>query len=351
MKSDLVRARAPVRIDLAGGWTDVPPYSAERGGAVVNVAINRYAYATLQPLPPGIYQLQSADFDAYYEASSIRDLEYDGNLDLLKAAIRRQGLETGARIITRSEAPPGSGTGSSAAMGVALVGLLDMVAGTNMGLAEIAELAHLLEVEELGIKGGRQDQYAAAFGGLNYMRFTDSQVEVAPLKCSDDFLRELEKHLVLVYTGKSRLSGDIIDRVMGAYQRGDEKVTQALDNLRQAAEEMRKAIEDEDFFRVGEVMDFNWENQKRLYDEMTTLKIEALVQAMREAGIVGVKAAGAGGGGCVVALAMPDKEHLVHLAAEDLGGLVIEFQFDTAGLVRWRGISGEAHEEQEAGAF
>ncbi|MBC7288872.1 MAG: GHMP kinase [Armatimonadetes bacterium] len=335
-ENQVARARAPVRIDLAGGWTDVPPYSAEHGGAVVNAAISRYAYATLRPLPPGHYQLESADYDAYFEAQHVRALEYDGNLDLVKAAIRRRGLETGAYIITRSEAPPGSGTGSSAAMGVALVGLLDYIAGCQMSLAEIAEMAHLLEVEELGIGGGRQDQYAAAFGGINYMRFHDGNVEVQPLELSEDFLRELEKHLLLIYTGKSRLSGDIIDRVMGAYKSKDERVTQALNNLCTAAEEMREALLAEDLRRVGEVMNFNWENQQRLYEEMCTHKIRVLVEAMeQEAGLLGVKAAGAGGGGCIIALAKPDREHLAVRAAENLGGQLIDFKLDFTGLRRW----------------
>ncbi len=337
--NEVARARAPVRIDLAGGWTDVPPYSAEKGGAVVNAAITRYAYATLRPLAPGHYQLESADYDAYFEAAEIRDLEYDGNLDLVKAAIRRRGLDTGAHILTRSEAPPGSGTGSSAAMGVALVGLLDYIAGGQMSLAEIAEMAHLLEVEELGIGGGRQDQYAAAFGGINFMRFNDPEVEVEPIKLSEDFLRELEKHLLLIYTGKSRLSGDIIDRVMGAYKRGDEQVSQALDNLKVAAEEMREALLAEDLRRVGEVMNFNWENQQRLYEEMCTRKIAVLIEAMQEeAGLLGVKASGAGGGGCIIALAHPDREHLAVRAAEDLGGQLIDFKLDFTGLRRWTAV-------------
>jgi len=331
----VARARAPVRIDLAGGWTDVPPYSDEKGGAVVNAAITRYAYATLKPLPAGQYELVSADYDSYYEAHDIRELEYDGNLDLVKAAVRRRGLDTGAQIITRSEAPPGSGTGSSAAMGVALVGLLDYIADGAMEPAEIAEMAHLLEVEELGVSGGRQDQYAAAFGGLNFMRFASDGVTVEPIKVSEDFLRELEKHLLLVYTGKSRLSGDIIDRVMGAYRRGEEKVSRALDNLTTAADEMRQALQQEDLRRVGEVLNFNWENQKQLYDEMTTIKIEALITTASQEGMLGVKASGAGGGGCIVMLAQPDREHLVASAAEDLGGQIIDFKFDFSGLRRW----------------
>ena len=334
--NEIARARAPVRMDLAGGWTDVPPYSAEQGGAVVNAALTRYAYATLRPLPPGRFELVSADYDLYFEAEDIRDLEYDGNIDLVKAAIRRRGIETGAHITTRSEAPPGSGTGSSAAMGVALVGVLDYIAGGSMEPSEIAEMAHLLEAEELHIGGGRQDQYAAAYGGLNFMRFADGVVEVEPISVCEDFVREMEKHLLLIYTGNSRLSGNIIDRVMGAYSAGEAKVTEALGNLRTAASEMKAAIEAQDLRRMGEVMNFNWENQKRLYDEMTTLKTEALIAAMREVGILGVKASGAGGGGCIIVLAQPDREHLVVRAAEDLGGRVISFKFDTSGLCRWR---------------
>lgn len=334
--NEIARARAPVRIDLAGGWTDVPPYSAEEGGAVVNAALTRYAYATLRPLPPGRYELVSADYDLYFQAEDIRDLEYDGNLDLVKAAIRRRGLETGAMITTRSEAPPGSGAGSSAAMGVALVGLLDYIAGGAMTPHEVAEMAHLLEVEELRIGGGRQDQYAAAHGGLNFMRFTDGDVQVEPIAACEDFLREMEKHLVLIYTGKSRLSGNLIDRVMGSYRAGDRDVTEALGNLRSAAVDMKEAIEAQDLAGVGDVMSFNWENQKRLYAEMTTLKIEALIAAVREVGVLGVKASGAGGGGCVIALAQPDREHLVVRAAEDLGGRIISFKFDQSGLCRWR---------------
>lgn len=340
-RARVARARAPVRIDLAGGWTDVQPYCNDQAGAVVNIAITRYAYATLRPLAPGSYELTSADYDYYFQAATIRELEYDGNLDLVKAAIRRRGLETGAQIITRSEAPPGSGLGSSAAMGVALVGLLDYINGGHMSSADIAHMAHLLEVEELGIGGGQQDQYAAALGGVNYMRFLGEAVEVEPLRASTDFIFELEKHLIVVYTGKSRLSGNIIDSVMGAYRAGDPTVTQALHNLRAAAEEMKAAIQAEDLRRVGEVMDFNWENQKRLYDEMTTLKIEALHQAMAAEGLFGLKASGAGGGGCVIALAQPDREHLVARAAEDLGGQIIDFKVDFTGLQRWWAVSTE----------
>jgi len=329
------RARAPVRIDLAGGWSDVPPFSAEAGGIVVNVAISRYSYATLVGNDTCEFVLESGDYDEYIEARNIRELEYNGSLDLLKAAVRRMQLNVGGHLITRSEAPPGSGTGSSASMGVALVGLLDAMLGREMSRMEIASMANLLETEELSIDGGKQDQYAAACGGLSYMTFEDPDVTVERLEPSRDFLLELEKSLLLVYTGKSRLSGDIISTVMGAYQRHETAMTEPLINLREAGSQMREAIMGEDLDRVGEVLQLNWENQKRLYDEMTTPKIDVLFEIAQEAGLLGGKACGAGGGGCVVFLCEPDREHVVRRNIEDLGGQCIDFNFDHEGLAVW----------------
>lgn len=336
---ETTRARAPVRIDFAGGWTDVPPFSTEKGGYVVNAAVTRYAYATLIPNDTGEFLLESADYDEYVHARDIRQLEYNGTLDLLKAAVVHKGLDFGGHLLTRSEAPPGSGTGSSASMGVALIGLLDAVQGAGMTRHEIAAMANELEVDELAIQGGKQDQYAAAYGGLCFMTFHDSQVEVERLEPSADFLLELEKSLLLVYTGKSRLSGDIISRVMGAYRREEAGVTEALTNLREAAEQMRDAVVGEDLVRIGEVLEFNWENQRRLYDEMTTPKIEALFSVARPAGLLGGKACGAGGGGCIALLCEPDREHLVRKAVEDLGGTCVDFNFDHEGLRAWQPAS------------
>jgi len=334
--SETTRARAPVRVDFAGGWTDVPPFSAEVGGYVVNGAITRYAYASLMPTRAGDYRLESGDYESYFEARDIRKLEYDGNLDLLKAAVKRMNRDVGAHLLTRSDAPPGSGTGSSASMGVALVGLLNATQGNGMTREEIAALANKLEIEELRIQGGKQDQYAAAIGGISFMGFRDPEVTVEPLRPSADFLCELEKHLLLIYTGKSRLSGDIISRVMGAYRRDDPQVKSALTNLCQAALDMKQAFLEEDIACLGEVLDFNWENQKRLYPEMTTPKIEALFSVARPEGLLGGKACGAGGGGCILLLCDADREHHVRRAVTDLGGIPIDFNFDHEGLRTWK---------------
>lgn len=334
--TEMIRSRAPVRIDFAGGWTDVPPFSAEVGGCVVNAAITRYAYAGLLPMESGQYRLESGDYDMFVESRDIRQMEYDGNLDLLKAAVRRMKLDIGGHLLTRSDAPPGSGTGSSASMGVALIGLLAETRDQEYSRADMAALANLLEIEELQIQGGKQDQYAAALGGISFMEFADPVVKTERLEVSRDFIYELEKHLLLIYTGKSRLSGDIISRVMGAYKGSDPQVKSALMNIRQAGREMREAFLAEDLARIGQVLDFNWENQKLLYPEMTTPKIDALLTVARPEGVLGAKACGAGGGGCILLLCERDHEHHVRRALTDLGGQPIDFNLDHEGLQVWR---------------
>ncbi len=335
MADKIARARAPVRVDLAGGWTDVPPFATEVGGFVVNACINRYAYATALPAEAGAIIFESADYDTFIEASSIRDMEYDGNLDLLKAAVRRSKFAGGIRIITRSEAPPGSGTGSSASMGVALVGLLNHLQDGEMSPHDIAALANRLEIEELKVPGGKQDQYAAACGGISFMEFRDDRVTVETLSPSVDFVLDLEKHLTLVYTGQSRLSGNIIQQVMGPYGEGDTGISEALHNIRQCALEMRRAFLNEDLTRIGELMSVNWENQKRLSPTTTTPKIEALFKVVEDCGMLGGKACGAGGGGCLIFLAEADREHVIREAVQDLGGQILPFNLDYTGLQVW----------------
>ena len=336
MSDRCARARAPVRIDFAGGWTDVPPFSEQVGGFVVNACINRYAYASAVTAASGDFVLESADYGTFIQAHSIRDMEYDGNLDLLKAAVRRSSFDSGLSIVTRSEAPPGSGTGSSASMGVTLVGLLNRLQDGDMTRHDIAALANRLEIEELKVPGGKQDQYAAACGGISFMQFNDPEVSVETLSLSDAFLLDLEKHLTLVYTGKSRLSGDIIQQVMGPYAAGDTGISDALRNIRQCALDMKEAFADEDLPRIGELMSLNWENQKRLSPTMTTPKIEALFSVAENCGMLGGKACGAGGGGCLIFLADADREHLIREAVEDLGGHILPFNFDANGLHVWQ---------------
>ena len=210
-----LRARAPTRVDFAGGTTDLAAFADREGGAVVSAAIDRYAYCSLTRVNGEGVRITAQDLQQFVEAHDIRDLEYDGNLDLLKAAIRSLDLPGGLLIEARCDAPPGSGTGSSASLGVALLGLLDRLRATAaadrrhyMSRFEVADLSCRLE-HEIGIIGGKQDQYSAAIGGFNYMEFHDRDlVVVEPLELHSWVRLELQKHLVLCYSGQSRLSGD-----------------------------------------------------------------------------------------------------------------------------------------------
>ena len=350
----LVRARAPVRVDFSGGWTDVALFTADEPGVVVNAAINIYSYATAKKLPSKEIEseaygyrhqetvedrrikIYSADFDIYQEAADIKQLEYNGNIDLAKAAIKQTNIDYGVEIITRSNAPAGSGLGTSASMGVALVGVLNALNGTTQLPYELAEQASAIERHELNILGGKQDHYASAIGGLNFMEFSGEDVKVFELPISSDILHELEKNLVLCYTGKSRLSGNIHQKVVDAFLSEDTETLAALKNLKQIALEMKNALLKGDLFDFARLLSDNWENQKRLHPSVTNSPIDELFEMAQKNAVLGGKACGAGGGGCLLFYCAPDKEHLVRKKLEESGVEIINFNFTFEGISVWR---------------
>ncbi|HEX3233147.1 MAG TPA: hypothetical protein VHR41_03045 [Gemmatimonadales bacterium] len=290
-----VRAAAPVRLDLAGGWTDVPPYSAREGGLVVSAAVQLYAHAEVRP-GGASYRLVAEDLGQEIEVSDAAMIPSRGSLPLLAAGLRM--LPVGpCTLITRSDAPPGSGLGSSGALDVALVTALSHVRGELPDRRRIAELACHLEAAEAGIPGGRQDQFAAAFGGFLRLEFRDPTVAVEQVAVPADVAAELERRMLLFYTGASRFSGATIDRVMQAYERGEPAIAGALDGLRTAAERMPEALRSGDLPRIGELLSRNWLHQQALDPAMCTPLMSRLERAMVEAGALGGKAAGSGAGG------------------------------------------------------
>ena len=349
----IVRSKAPARIDFSGGWTDVALFTEESKGLVINAAINIYSYVTVKGLPKKeiesksfgynhkeavenkAIEIYSADFDIYEKAEEVKKLEYNGNIDLAKAAIKKMDIQNGLEIITRSNAPAGSGLGTSASMGVALIGALNVFGGKNLLPYEIAENASLIERKELGILGGKQDHYASALGGINFMEFMGEEVKASKLQLSQNVLHELEKNLVLCYTGKSRLSGDIHHRVRSAYEANDPKTRQALRNLKSIAFEMKNILLGEDLSAFGNLLNDNWENQKMLHPSITNCQIDGIFEIAMSNGAIGGKACGAGGGGCLLFYAESDREHLVRRKLEEIGINVIDFNFDSNGLQTW----------------
>ena len=342
----VVRSRAPARIDFAGGWTDVAFFAQEEPGAVVNSAISIYSYATAKKTQsedkPGSkhagdnsIKIYSADFDIYEEATEIKELEYNGNVDLAKAAIKRMNVDFGLEIITRSNAPAGSGLGSSASMGVALVGALARLADSTLLPYEYAEIASSIERHELGILGGKQDQYASAIGGLNFMEFFGEEVKQSKLPLASDTLHELEKNLVLCYTGKSRLSSDIHQNVTDAYIAGHKGTLDALRNLKQIAVEMKNSLLKGNLKYFSSLLNDNWANQKKLHPSVANPQIDSLFELALSNGATGGKASGAGGGGCLIFYCADGREHVVRRELQKAGCDIIDFSFEFEGLQTW----------------
>jgi D-glycero-alpha-D-manno-heptose-7-phosphate kinase len=330
----IYRARAPLRIDLAGGWTDVGPYAARRGGAVVNMAISLYAHATVRPGGEGI-RLRALDLGAAVTARRPDELRPDGELALLKAIVRRHAPRA-AEITTRSAAPPGSGLGGSGAMGVALVAALLALRGDRRLPAEIALEAFDIETRDAGVLGGRQDQYAAALGGVQFLSFSEPGMEATRLELPAGTMRELETRLVLCYSGASRLSAATHAKVWERYAAGDPGVTAALDGIRKAAFAMRGALLSGDLGRAGSVLAENWRHQCNLAEGMRTGEMDRLERAAQEAGAMGAKACGAGAGGCMVFLAPAGREFDLADALASAGGTVLPFTIDTGGVTVWQ---------------
>jgi len=280
--------------------------------------------------------LRALDLGAAVTARRVQDLRADGELALTKAITRaRAPREGGLEIITRSEAPPGSGLGGSGALGVALVAAFDAVRGDRRLPAEVAGDAFVLETQHAGIVGGSQDQYAAALGGFQVLVYGEPSVSSMRPDVPATCLNELETHLVLCYTGASRVSADTHRRVWQAFDRGETAVRRALAGLKACALAMRSALERGDTAQVGAVLSENWRLQQALAEGMQTEVMRRLEAVAREAGADGAKACGAGAGGCLIFLARPGREYDVAEALRGAGGTVLDFGFDQTGVAAW----------------
>jgi D-glycero-alpha-D-manno-heptose-7-phosphate kinase len=326
-----------MRIDLAGGWTDVAPYAGAHGGVVVNVAITLYAHALVRTGGDEVL-VRALDLGASVSARRASDLRADGELALLKAAARRHGPAGNFELTTRSDAPPGSGLGGSGAMGVALVAALLAMKGDRRMPALIAAEAFATETEDAGVVGGKQDQYAAALGGLQFLSFGDPEVTATRIVMPEDASHELEHHLVLCYTGVSRFSSATHEKVWAGYARKEKPIVTALDGLRVCGLDMKAALERGDLGQVGSVLAENWRLQQQLAEGMQTDSMRRLEGIARAAGADGAKACGAGAGGCLAFLSKPGREFELAEALHAAGGAILRFAFDQAGVKSWESV-------------
>ena len=334
MNNKLIRSRAPLRISFCGGGTDVKPYPEEKGGCVLSTTIDMYAYATVKPRKDQEVHVTSLDYDivAKYHTQA---LEYDGKLDLIKAALKLMNIQQGLELFIHSDAPPGSGLGSSSTMVVAVIGALAKWQKVPMTSYEIAELAYRIEREELGIQGGMQDQYAAAFGGFNFIEFNRNAVIVNPLRIHNEHLSELAYHLILCYTGKTRLSGHIVEEQRESYINRKSSVVNALDEMKALTIDMKNALLKGQLSEFAQMLHVAWESKKRLNQKISNESIDQLYAIARKNGALGGKILGAGGGGYLLVYAPFERKHIIAAELEAVGGQVVGFNFDYDGLQSW----------------
>lgn len=328
---DVVRCQAPLRISFCGGGTDVPPYPDLYGGCVLSCTIDKYAYVSVRTHSSNIVRVESRDLKRVIEFAAHED---DGEPDLAKAIIRRFG-ETSLECYMHSDAPPGSGLGSSSAMIVALIGALAQRNGYDLTSYEIADLALKIEREDLQISGGMQDQYAATFGGFNFIEFTKEGVVVNPLRIPQQTLDELHYNLLLCYTGKTRFSSSILKEQTANVVAKNRAVMRGLTQLKDLAVEMKRALLTADCRRFGEILHDAWLLKRTLASGITDARIDEMYESARVSGALGGKLLGAGGGGFLLLFVPFTKRERVKEALMRTGGAIVDFQFEHRGVRAW----------------
>lgn len=337
----LHRSKSPLRLGLAGGGTDVAPYSDLYGGAILNATISMYAYATIEPRMDGKIILNSIDKDITMEMDSVEFLEPGGQLDLIKGIYNRVVKDFTRKplsftLTTFVDAPPGSGLGTSSTLVVTILGAFAEWLNLPMGEYDLARLSFEIERIDLAMAGGKQDQYAATFGGVNFMEFfKDDKVIVNPLRIRSKYLNELAYNLVLYYTGTSRLSSKIIEAQSHNVISENMKSIEAMHQLKKQAIMMKEAILKGDLENIGSILDFGWQNKKEMASDITNPMIDSIYEAACAAGASGGKISGAGGGGFMIFYCPGNSRSKVVKTLESFGGQVKRYEFTTRGLTTW----------------
>nr|WP_295870953.1 dehydrogenase [uncultured Chitinophaga sp.] len=338
----IYRSKAPLRIGLAGGGTDVSPYSDLYGGAILNATISLYARASIEPLSDGKIVFESADRREQLSYDAVYPLPLDGKLDILKGVINRihkdyGGLPScGFRLTTYVDAPPGSGLGTSSTLVVAVLGAFAEWLKLPLGEYDMAHLAYSIEREDLQQAGGKQDQYAATFGGVNFMEFYGGdKVIVNPLRIKEVNLHELENNLVLFYTSTSRLSSTIIsEQQKNVTDKKDDSIA-AMHHLKEQAVMMKEALLRGTIDKIGDILNYGFEYKKQMAKGITNPQLDEIYEAARKAGASGGKISGAGGGGFMIFYCPKNTRFKVVDALSSFGGDVKRYTFTHHGIQTW----------------
>lgn len=337
----IYRSKAPLRIGLAGGGTDVSPYCDLYGGAILNATISLNANATIEPRNDDRIILEAIDRKEKQEFETMYTLPYDGILDLHKAVYNRirkdYGMpDKGFHLSTYVDAPAGSGLGTSSTLVVAIIGAFTEMLRLPLGEYDMAHYAYEIERIDLGLAGGRQDQYAATFGGVNYMEFfSDEKVIVNPLRVKQQHLFELENNLVLYFTSTSRESATIITKQSKNVEENKESSISAMHLLKQQAQLMKEALLKGKLHDIGEILDFGFKQKKQMAEGISNDRMEEIYETAKKSGATGGKISGAGGGGFMIFYCPGNTKYSVIQALEKFGGQTRNYQFVEHGLKTW----------------
>lgn len=340
----IYRSKAPLRIGLAGGGTDVSPYSDEFGGAILNATISLNAYASIEPLTEGGITLQALDRKEEQQFNLQQELPINGTLDLLKGVYNRIQKDYNFnpipfKLSTYVDAPAGSGLGTSSTLVVAIIGAFVEMLKLPLGDYDIAQYAFDIERKDLQLAGGKQDQYAATFGGVNFMEFyANDKVIVNPLRIRSEYLSELENNLLLYFTSTSRESATIIKEQQKNVLAKNEKSIDAMHQLKEQARMMKEALLRGKLNKIGEILDYGFQQKRNMAHNISNSSIDTIYEAAKKAGATGGKISGAGGGGFMVFYCPRNTRYHVMETLNNFGGIIRPYSFTKHGLKTWTTI-------------
>ena len=336
IEKKVIRSRSPVRISFGGGGTDMSYYFSRDTGYVLSSTINKYCYATVSMRSDNRVNLISKDFNREIEADNIKQLEYDGSMDLIKACVKLMHPSFGFDLETFSDIEPGTGLGGSAALASAIIGAFNRFRNENqLDKYSMADLAYQAERMELGIKGGWQDQYAVVFGGVNFIEFRENETVVIPLRIPDDISLELHFNLLLFRVGETRESGVIISDQQKSYHSKTKQLHNKYYQLSQVTLEMKDKLLKGALRKFGELLDEAWEIKKTFSGKITNSQIEKLYKTAKKAGVIGGKLLGAGHGGYLLLYCDPKYQPYVVESLQALGVVNVTFDFVEKGIQTW----------------
>ncbi len=333
----IIRSKAPFRVSFGGGGTDMPPYCTEHGGCVISTTIDRHVYVSIKPRRDKKIRVNSIDFNEEI-MFDIGDTSYESGYEIFKGIVNVLEVKNGFDITAYSELPSGSGMGGSSALTVAIIAGFNKIYDLGLSVHDIAQKACDIERIELKQKGGYQDQYAAACGGLNFIEFTD-EIKVYPIQTSSDMINELQYRLILCYVGGSHFSSDIQDEVLKGYNIQKKSFMEAMQELKDVACSMREIMKSKNLDKIdefGKLLHKGWLVKKSLSSKISNKSIENFYLTSSKFGVLGGKLLGAGGGGHLLLFSHPHKKYDVMEELKKIGGTIVNFHFNPKGVEVWQ---------------